>query len=158
MDVESGFYTFGRLRASWLTTSGFDRLTTSGFDPSGTFGRLRASRLTTSRFDGLTTSGFDRLTTSGLLGVSANRTPLTPAFLGSDRHTEFLHQPLAGIGEREAAYLHDKADDITALAAAETLEDVARCIQMERRVVVVVQRTEATATGLACAVESHAQV
>ena len=123
LDVESGFYTFGRLRASWLTTS-----------------------------------GFDRLTTSGLLGVSANRTPLTPAFLGSDRHTEFPHQPLAGIVEREAAYLHDKADDITALAAAETLEDVARSIQMERRVVVVVQRTEATATGLACAVESHAQV
>lgn len=115
LDVESGFYTFGRLRASWLTTS-------------------------------------------GLLGVSANRTPLTPAFLESDRHTEFPHQPLAGIGEREAAYLHDKADDITALAAAETLEDVARSIQMERRVVVVMQRTEATATGLACAVESHAQV
>ena len=212
LDVESGFYTFGRLRASWLTTSGFDRLTTSGFDPSGTFGRLRASWLTTSGFDGLTTSrfdpsgtfgrlraswlttsgfdrlttsgfdrfttsgfdpsdtfgrlraswlttsGFDGLTTSGLLGVSANRTPLTPAFLGSDRHTEFPHQPLAGIGEREAAYLHDKADDITALAAAETLEDVARSIQMERRVVVVMQRTEATATGLACAVESHAQV
>ncbi len=150
LDVESGFDTFGRLRASWLTTSGFDRLTTSGFDPSGTFGRLRASRLTT--------SGFDGLTTSGLLGVYANRTPLTTAFRRSDRHTEFLHQPLAGIGEREAAYLHDKADDITALAAAETLEDVARSIQMERRVVVVVQRTEATATGLACAVESHAQV
>ena len=115
LDVESGFYTFGRLRAS-------------------------------------------RLTTSGLLGVSANHIPLTTAFRRSDRHTEFLHQPLAGIGEREAAYLHDKADDITALAAAETLEDVARSIQMERRVVVVMQRTEATATGLACAVESHAQV
>ena len=150
LDVESGFYTFGRLRASWLTTSGFDRLTTSGFDPSGTFGRLRESWLTTSRFD--------RLTTSGLLGISANHIPLTTAFRRSDRHTEFPHQPLAGIGEREAAYLHDKADDITALAAAETLEDVARCIQMERRVVVVMQRTEATATGLACAVESHAQV
>ena len=158
LDVESGFYTFGRLRASWLTTSGFDRLTTSGFDrlttsgfdPSDTFGRLRASWLTT--------SGFDRLTTSGLLGVYANHIPLTTAFRRSDRHTEFPHQPLAGIGEREAAYLHDKADDITALSAAETLEDVARSIQMERRVVVVVQRTEATATGLACAVESHAQV
>ena len=142
LDVESGFYTFGRLRASWLTTS--------GFDPSDTFGRLRASWLTT--------SGFDRLTTSGLLGISANHIPLTTAFRRSDRHTEFPHQPLAGIGERKAAYLHDKADDITALAAAETLEDVARCIQMERRVVVVMQRTEATATGLACAVESHAQV
>ena len=142
LDVESGFYTFGRLRASWLTTS--------GFDPSDTFGRLRASWLTT--------SGFDRLTTSGLLGISANHIPLTTAFRRSDRHTEFPHQPLAGIGERKAAYLHDKADDITALAAAETLEDVARSIQMERRVVVVVQRTEATATGLACAVESHAQV
>ena len=142
LNVESGSDTFGRLRASWLTTSGFDRLTTSGFDPSGTFGRLRASWLTT----------------SGLLGVSANHIPLTTAFRRSDRHTEFLHQPLAGIGEREVTYLHDKADDITALAAAETLEDVARSIQMERRVVVVVQRTEATATGLACAVESHAQV
>ena len=158
LDVESGSDTFGRLRESWLTTSGFDRFTTSGFDPSGTFGRLRASRLTTSGFDRLTTSGFDGLTTSGLLGVSANHIPLTTAFRRSDRHTEFPHQPLAGIGEREAAYLHDKADDITALAAAETLEDVARSIQMERRVVVVVQRTEATATGLACAVESHAQV
>ena len=123
LNVESGSDTFGRLRASWLTTS-----------------------------------GFDRLTTSGLLGISANHIPLTTAFRRSDRHTEFPHQPLAGIGERKAAYLHDKADDITALAAAETLEDVARCIQMERRVVVVMQRTEATATGLACAVESHAQV
>lgn len=124
LNVESGSDTFGRLRASWLTTSY----------------QVKPTLI------------------PGLPVTPPNLAPFTSVFRRNNRHTEFLHQPLAGIGEREAAYLHDKADDITALAAAETLEDVARSIQMERRVVVVVQRTEATATGLACAVESHAQV
>ena len=75
----------------------------------------------------------------------------------NDSDVEFVDKPLAGIEVLEVLDLHDEADDIAALATGEALEDVLFGIEVERGLVVVMERTDTAAVELAHAVEVHAE-